>query len=447
MYKKVKERVSKKWAFVSLSVLFFGLGFTGLFAVLLAPIDFGPDIPSSAHLQTTESVTNSSVAYPVLHVSKVDAILRNYATHRTEDFWRELGGDTFDLRNRLTIKHALLYYGEHFATVAFDEHKQFYGKSPVISRTVMSFDLQAQKLLTLGDLFTDQRAANALLLRIVRDYFTERQSSSDLQQFQLDQVTGFAFGDHAIVLYVKPGKNKAIETISIKSDLLATVLKQDILGDTSRISVVAANPTYQVTTMPPHIVPIDPNKKMLAITFDDGPGVLTPRVLDVLQQYDAHATFFVIGRQVPTYAGTVKREVIDGHEVGNHTWDHPNLTLLDQATAARQVDRTQDAVRQATNGYTPQLLRPPQGAFNGAVASLAQTRGMQLALWNVDTLDWLDRDSELIYRRIMASAGDGRIILVHDIHPTSVEAVIRAIPELITQGYQLVTWSDLNKYR
>jgi peptidoglycan-N-acetylglucosamine deacetylase len=462
MYKKVKERVNKKWAFVSLSVLVSGLVFTAMTATAVIPLSKdSPTLnePDSAYLEKHASgVNNYDITYPVLRAEKIDMALRNYTSHRVDAFWQELDDKKLDPRNYLTIRYTLLHYGARFATIAFHEQQQFTDKPAVSQQTLLSFDLKTQKQVTIDDLFLDKKAGEILLGRMIGDYFAQELpgqfSPAELRQYQafsLDAMSDFALGDKTITFYLDPRQshtNQDTQTISVKKDLLTGVLNPVIAKtDTSQIEVASSDSTYQITTMPRHDVPIDPNKKMLALTFDDGPGPLTPQVLDALRQYGARATFFVIGRQVPTYASIVKREVADGHEVGNHTWDHPKLTLLAPGALQQQIDRTQDAIVQATGGYKPTLLRPPQGVYNDAVAAFAQTRGMGMALWNVDTNDWLNRDAEIIYQRIIASAGDGRIILVHDIHPTSVAATIRAIPDLISQGYQLVTFSQLDQYR
>ncbi len=188
---------------------------------------------------------------------------------------------------------------------------------------------------------------------------------------------------------------------------------------------------------------VDPNRPMLALTFDDGPGPYTERLLNCLEKNHAVATFFVVGSNVGYYESTVRRASNMGCEIGNHSWDHPQLTTLGADGIASQISTTNQAVQKATGKGTT-LLRPPYGSFNSTVSSLA---GTPLILWDVDTLDWKTRNSQSTIDSVLGSAKDGSIVLMHDIHLPTVVAVESLIPLLKEKGYQLVTVSDLAKYK
>lgn len=461
MYRKVKERVNRKWAFVTLSVLFGGLLVTGGGTAAIAHLATTSKEQQIAgeYLNKSEAaVKNYSVSYPVFKNEAIDRTLRNYVSHRVETFWQESANTRNDPRSFLTVNYTIVHFGQRTATVRFHEQKQRVAHPYETSDTLLTFDLQTGKQLALRDLFNNSGAEEAWVGRILHDYFqhdaSEAYTASELEQyrhFSLNAIHDFSLDDDNVTLYFNPrnlASRQNSKAIAIKKDVLKPVLASTVAQpDPSRIQGAMSTPDYSITTVPVHETPIDPARNMLALTFDDGPGAYTEQVLDILRRSDAHATFFMIGRQVPRYAGVVKRVVTEGNEIGNHTWDHPNLTLLPLPVMSQQIADTQRAITQATGGYVPTLLRPPQGVYNQQVADVAHSRQLQLALWNVDTLDWLNRDTDLIYQRIMSSAADGRVILVHDIHPTTVAAVARAIPDLAAQGYQLVTWSDLKKYR
>ena len=185
---------------------------------------------------------------------------------------------------------------------------------------------------------------------------------------------------------------------------------------------------------------VDCNKaKCVALTFDDGPGPGTDTILDTLEQYNARATFMVVGSRVAAWSDELKREVAQGNDVGNHTWDHADLTNLSLADAAAEVNRTQQAVINVT-GKRPFMVRPPYGSYNQAVLN---TIGLPFILWSVDPNDWRDRDADIIYQRVMSAVQPGAIVLSHDIYPTTAAAYQRIIPDLISQGYTLVTVSNL----
>lgn len=460
MYKTIKQRVSATWASVSLSALVVGLLLIIVCIItILNIVDENTQAVTSSRLTVNDTVVkNYDIAYPAFHVEKVDQILRNYATRQVEEFWHELGDKKNDPRHFLTLKYTILHYGATTVSVIFHEQKQFYDKPPIASQQRLTLDLKEQKRLAFNDIFKDKPAAAALLGRLLHDYFANETNgqfpSADLQQYQhftLDLIKDFNLTQDAVVLYFNPHEPSSpqdTQAIAIKRDLLRDILRPSyVAADPDKVKNEAVQPAYSIVKLPRRSATVDPSGKMLALTFDDGPGSLTSRLLDVLKQYDARATFFVIGRQVSGYAGEMKRMAAEGHEIGNHTWDHPNLTLLSASEIQRQFDLTQQAVQQATGGYTPVLMRPPMGMVNDTVATLSAARGMAVTLWSVDPKDWLNRNANFVYNQIMSSAADNRIILLHDIHPTSVDAAIRAIADLRGQGYQLVTVSELNHYR
>ena len=179
---------------------------------------------------------------------------------------------------------------------------------------------------------------------------------------------------------------------------------------------------------------IDPTKPMVALTFDDGPGgESTIRILDALKKYNAHATFFVVGSNIDKYADIIKREAAEGSEVGNHTNSHAQLTKLDTNGILSEVNGVKEKVMQLT-GQKVVPLRPPYGAVDDNVMA---TITDPVILWSIDTLDW----------KIQSSVYDGAIILMHDIYSTTADAAVNIIDWLHSQGYQMVTVSELGYYR
>ena len=188
---------------------------------------------------------------------------------------------------------------------------------------------------------------------------------------------------------------------------------------------------------------IDPDKPMIALTFDDGPSIYTDEILDVLEKYDARATFFVVGNRIEYYEDSIERAYDLGCEIGNHSWSHPLLTDISVNSLKNEISRTDKAV-EAITGEKPALIRPPYGGVNSTVSKYA---GKPLINWSVDTLDWETQSSSSTYYSIMNDGYDGAIVLMHDIYYATKEGVIRAIPQLVKNGYQLVTVSELAAYR
>lgn len=176
----------------------------------------------------------------------------------------------------------------------------------------------------------------------------------------------------------------------------------------------------------------------VALTFDDGPSFHTERLLDILQEHNVKATFFVLGTQVRIQAETIQRMFEEGHQIGNHTWDHPNLTQLPDDQIQQQLRQTDDLVTQIIGVPTPHM-RPPYGAHDERVRAAS---GLPIIFWSVDPLDWKDRDAATVATRI-SDAPVGAIILSHDIHKSTVDAVPAIIAALKGRGIQFVTVTKL----
>ncbi|MBN0040356.1 polysaccharide deacetylase family protein [Cellulosimicrobium cellulans] len=178
--------------------------------------------------------------------------------------------------------------------------------------------------------------------------------------------------------------------------------------------------------------------RCVALTFDDGPGADTERLLQTLADKHVTATFFLVGTNVEKRPDVVRDTAAAGHLLANHTWDHPQLTTLDDDAVRAELERTQDAITRAS-GVTPTFLRPPYGDVDDRVRSVATRTGLQVILWNLDTLDWKTKDAAETRRRAVEGARPGSVVLMHDIHGTTVDAVPGIIDDLRAQGYVLVT--------
>ncbi|MCX5259278.1 polysaccharide deacetylase family protein [Streptomyces canus] len=184
----------------------------------------------------------------------------------------------------------------------------------------------------------------------------------------------------------------------------------------------------------------DCSEVSIALTFDDGPAVpYTGTLLKYLAQYKARATFFVVGQNVALHPEVVRAEAQSGHEVGDHSWNHPVLTNLSSAQVRSQLDRTNAAIKAAT-GKEPTLFRPPYGAIDGKVRAVTS---LSPALRTMDTEDWKYPDAAKVAQSVISTAKRNDVILIHDIHPTSVAAVPEILRTLTAQGYHFVTVSHL----
>lgn len=184
--------------------------------------------------------------------------------------------------------------------------------------------------------------------------------------------------------------------------------------------------------------------KLIALTFDDGPSGYTKSLLDGLAKRNAKATFFLVGNRINTYSATARRIFDEGHQIAQHTYDHPTLTTQTDSQVAWQVQHTDQLIDKALGTDLDYLLRPPYGDCNSRVLSLI---GCPAVMWSLDSLDWQLLNAEKVRDRIVSQAFDGAVVLVHDIHSTSIPGALMAIDILQKQGYEFVTVSELYRRR
>jgi len=203
--------------------------------------------------------------------------------------------------------------------------------------------------------------------------------------------------------------------------------------------------TPQVTILPLEQRTIDPSLPMIALTFDDGPSKNTSLILDVLEEYDAVATFYVVGNLIKDHSDTVLRAYEMGCEIANHTWTHRRLTSESSDGIRSQLNDTSDAIEKVT-GVRPTHMRPPWGESNSNVLNVSRELGLSVVLWSLDPSDYLPISPESIYNKIIKEVQDKDIILLHDIHERTLAAIKLILPSLVEKGYQFVTVSELMEF-
>lgn len=192
------------------------------------------------------------------------------------------------------------------------------------------------------------------------------------------------------------------------------------------------------------------NEKILALTFDDGPDeVFTPQILDILKKYNVKATFFVMGEKVQYNKKIIKREFDEGHEIGNHTYTHINVSKQSYNTILKEITNTQEAIKSVT-GTQPKVFRPPYRAVSRDMCKIIKDKDMNIVLWSyVDAKDWQSPGAYSIVKSIEDGVQNGCIILLHDYNKIrnskseTVEALEIMIPDLLKKGYKFVTVSEL----
>lgn len=233
--------------------------------------------------------------------------------------------------------------------------------------------------------------------------------------------------------YSEPGGSVYLDTSSDKQDVQSTV--------SSSTSAVLKNGDEKFNADGKLIIDTDTldGKKAIAITFDDGPGDYTEDLINGLNARHARATFFMVGSCVEQHPDILPLMVSGGHQLGNHTYSHSNITKTSDSGALEEINLTDDAIYNAC-GQRSTAFRPPYGAYT---PEFAKTIDKTFTLWSVDTMDWKYRDAEKVKEAITSSCRDGSIILLHDLYKSSVDGALSAIDELQSEGFVFVTVDEL----
>jgi peptidoglycan/xylan/chitin deacetylase (PgdA/CDA1 family) len=226
------------------------------------------------------------------------------------------------------------------------------------------------------------------------------------------------------------------------------------------LSVIGAHITHAQTATAPIVAPkpkpvqttepritfssVHVDGPYIAMTFDDGPSAaLTPKLLDLLAARQIKATFFVIGENVAEHPEIVARAAREGHEIGSHSWSHPYFSRMSDDAIRSQLKRTEETIMNAT-GIHPKLLRPPYGAITARQKRwIHDELGYDIILWDVDPLDWKRPGPAIVTNRIVKNTRSGSIVLSHDIHPGTIEAMPATLSQLQQKGFKFVTVSEL----
>ena len=287
-------------------------------------------------------------------------------------------------------------------------------------------------IFTLDQVFSDASKGKETLLEEINSNLTDskrEQASIDqlLADFSATDLSSWKFDYKDSQLIVFPLKQtQGLEEIALPISDFFDVIQSSYLTEKDEELYKKAQ--------------AEKNKKVVALTFDDGPdGNTTPQALDILAKYKIKATFFVQGKNIAGNEAILKRMQSEGHEVGNHSWNHPILTKLSLEDAKKQLTDTEDAITKVL-GKSSKLMRPPYGAISDDIRNSLDFR---FIMWDVDSLDWKSKNEAAILTEIQHQTSDGAIILMHDIHQPSVNSLPKVIEYLQEQGYSFVTVSEL----
>ncbi|MBQ4612293.1 MAG: polysaccharide deacetylase family protein [Clostridia bacterium] len=287
-------------------------------------------------------------------------------------------------------------------------------------------NLQEQQRLLNGQ--ADSLAALQQTLNEQSEQIASQQEQLDAQESKLAEQESKIAEQESVIQQQQDTINKQKDTIKNQESTI------DSLRPTEVVKGVATYPDIDVTRLK--------GKKLVALTFDDGPSTYTSKLLDALKKRGAKATFFVVGSRANSYASLIKRMEAEGHVVGNHSQNHKNLNYLSAAGVAAEMGDSAERIKSII-GHYPYIMRCPGGNYNQTVKNYAKAANMPIIQWSVDTADWKYRSKASVLSYAKRGIKDGSIVLMHDLYSTTVDAAIELIDYLQDQGYTLVTVPEL----
>ena len=391
-----------------------------------------------------------SIEYPITENEKINRLISESIDKIDRDFQNTvLLATVFDKPMTETIGYQVTHNTSEALSIVINIKQDMNGAHPASMTQFWTFDKKSGEVVGLAD-FTEQsdEAAEAII-SAAKDNISQIIKQRQQPEIDLNEI----INKEALSNFIITNNGNSLAWPLGQASLLPSSYGElTITVPISSVSKYLQNPTARkFANIPkpaekPKPAPAAPTptvaNKTIALTFDDGPGPYTEKLLYILDKYDAKATFFLIGSKVSARANTLRRMQSRGHQLGNHSWSHPELNKVSAEQLASEIDQTNNAIKQIV-GTKPNIIRPPYGAFNRAVLEQFRQRGMSAVVWSVDTRDWADRNSEIVCSRAVAGARNGAVILMHDIHQTSVNAVPCILDSLKQQGYSFVTVQNL----
>lgn len=361
-----------------------------------------------------------SINYPVTEVSALDEAISSYINKVRAEF----KNSDYDGKPELNISYTYKEVNDEVINVSI--LTEIVTDKTVSKIKTFTYNKKSEKFLTMEDIVDDLD---------VLDYDIKKELLSKYQDADMDYLSNvsydfFTMDDENLTIYFNPTQLKDTNDELVYLDIPLDSL--NLLIDVDREENTNTYLNFKKNT-------INEEDKVVALTFDDGPSKYTKDILDILKKYDACGTFFLIGNKVSFYGEVLREMLSEGNEIGNHSYDHKYLTRLSEEEVKDEINKTQDEIKRVT-GYTPTLFRPTYGGYNNTLKSYID---LTFVLWDADSRDWSIKSTEGIMYNVFKDVKSGSIILFHDNHEYSVNALPSVIKELKKQGYKFVTVSEL----
>jgi peptidoglycan/xylan/chitin deacetylase (PgdA/CDA1 family) len=470
---RLKTQAQRKRTVICLSIFLLAAALLSASGFLLLPKKDGAPAPSNMRMPLSkdealsgieiESIIQngeSSIAvhYPKTKNPRVNQAIADMIDAQVNAFKAGATPAIDGHKDELYIHFEVYRYDQHTASFVFDTHIARHAADGERRIDTVTYNLASGRLYTLKDILASDDYLKVLsgmvydgLIRTPpyqrsgeAAFLVEglKPTAENFSRFALEPDKLILFFDpHQIGSLLNSTDRYAIDLRDLKGMLRPEFEdKEDIVPETRPLAG-APLPTPAFNLQEDVVLE---NKKLVALTFDDGPhAVRTSQLLDILRDTGAKATFFVLGSRAEFYPELLHRIVLEGHQLGSHTQNHKELTKLGDLERKREIEDTA-AIIMAATGQRPTAMRPPYGSYDQRII---RDTDANIVLWSVDPQDWKEKDPKKIARSVVEHTKDGDIILMHDIHPQSVEAARLIIRKLSDDGYAFITVDHLIRLR
>ncbi len=369
----------------------------------------------------TDEDKKISINYPVTGIGKLDDAISSYIYNVKNDYNKKYGNKK---NTELNISYSYKKINDNVVSVGLLTN--IYTGKNIYKIKTYAYDENIGKFLSIDNIVSDLD---------VLDYDVKTEILNKYRDADMDFLASFSYdyftidGENLTVYFNPEDIGDEYDEV-IYLDIPLNTL--DLLFDTQ--SETDNNLYFDLKKRN-----IDPDNKVIALTFDDGPSKYTNEIIDILKKNNAVATFFVVGNRLSFYEDTLKNMLNTGNEIGNHSYSHKWLNRLSKDEFILEINNTQNEVKRIT-GYTPKIFRPTYGGYSDKLKSYTD---LTFVLWDVDSNDWKVKNADKIYDNITKNTFDGSIVLMHDNHRYAAESLDKVIKKLKEEGYSFVTVSEL----
>lgn len=389
----------------------------------------------------------TTIDLPITNINAIDDYMRNWSNEKEDELFSEVEQISTTLSKNAEAQIVITPIVQKIEKnlLTYEVHSQYIVEDPSLEEEIFhsdvetfTFNLKNEQLVTLDQVLSlPDSKEDSKFTNLVNSITNEDIKTTLLELYNEDiqQIQWMPTKQGLIFLLQNEENEQQIDRHLIKFKELEPILtdsyKKQFIKTEKKKKAKAKNKKNK--------------KKLIALTFDDGPDPdVTPQILKTLKKHEAKATFFMLVNSAEKYPKIAKQVANNGHEIANHTYTHVNLAKVKRSRIEKELAHAKEKLESITERPV-KLFRPPYGEYNQAVVEVAHNSEQHIIMWSVDPQDWRYKNKNKIYQNIMQSSNPGSIVLMHDIHQATADALPKILKDLKEQGYEFVTVSELLK--